>query len=175
MVVTALPARIGPRPTVTSGIPHRQLDQQPERASVRALLTQRVLGDLPAGVHLAPSGISVPGARALVLDDDVPRGPDEAFLVGREFAHLHPAPDHSLHLTLPETTAREAVAAGWGEPHPLVATGEVPATTVMVYAPRTPDEVEIVCGLVQESHRFASAPTPPTPRSTAMTPDEMRS
>ncbi len=160
MVVTVLPARRGPRPTVSSEIPHRQLDQQPPHADVRALLTRRLLGELPPGVHLAPSGISVPGARALVLDDDVPRGPDEAFLVGREFAHLHPAPDHSLHLTLPETTAREVVAAGWGEPHPLVATGEVPATTVMVYAPRTPEEVEIVCGLTHRSHRFARTPTP---------------
>lgn len=158
--MTALPARAGPRPTVSSGIPHRQLDQQPEPAALRALLTRRVLGDLPTGVHLAPSGISVPGARALVLDDDLPRGPDEAFLVGREFAHLHPAPDHSLHLTLPETTARQVVAAGWAEPHPLVATGEVPATTVMIYAPRTPEEVEVVHDLVQESHRFARTPTP---------------
>ena len=157
--MTALPARAGPRPAVSSGIPHRQLDQQPERVALRTLLTERVLGDLPAGVHLAPSGISVPGARALVLDDDVPRGPDEAFLVGREFAHLHPAPDHSLHLTLPETTARDIVAAGWAEPHPLVATGEIPATTVMVYAPRTPEEVEVIRDLVHQSHRFGSTPT----------------
>lgn len=158
--MTALPLRAGPRPAVSSGIPHRQLDQQPEQDVLRALVIQRVLGELPAGVHVAPSGISVPGARALVLDDDVARGPDEAFMVDREFAHLHPAPDHSLHLTLPETTARDVIAAGWAESHPLVSTGEIPATTVMVYAPRTPEELEVVRRLVHQSHRFARTPIP---------------
>ena len=44
-----------------------------------------------------PSRISVPGARALALAPTEPTGPPEAFLIDREFAHLHPAPDHSLH------------------------------------------------------------------------------
>jgi hypothetical protein len=37
-----------------------------------------------------PSAISVPGARALWLQDDVPTGPQEAFMTGREFVHIHP-------------------------------------------------------------------------------------
>jgi hypothetical protein len=43
----------------------------------------------------------VPGARALPFDDDVEAGPDEAFVILREFCHLHPPYDASLHMCLP--------------------------------------------------------------------------
>jgi hypothetical protein len=76
-------------------------------------------------------------------------------LVGREFAHMHPAPDRSLHITLPERRAREAIEAGWAEPHPLVAQDVLPPTHVMVYAPRDDAELEVVYGLVWESYQFA--------------------
>lgn len=158
MVLTPLPRRAGPRPAVSAGIPHRQLDQQPDPAGLRLALVAAVLDNLPAGVHEEPSGISVPGARALVLD--APAGPSAAFLTGREFAHVHPVPDSSLHLTLPEATAQEAVAAGWAEPHPLVATGRVPPTTVLVYAPRTHEEIDVVRHLVDQSYEFARSTAP---------------
>ena len=153
----ALPPRPGPRPRTHRGLPHRQLDQQPPDGAVRAALAARVLA--LAGVAEAPSGISVPGARALVLGDAA-TGPPDAFLVGREFAHLHPPPDYSLHLTLPEQRARAAVEVGWAEFHPLVGEGRLPPTVVMVYAPRDGAELEVVAGLVRESHRFALGPAP---------------
>ena len=46
-------------------------------------------------------------------------------------------------------------AKGWGEPHPLVLSGRLPETTVMVFGPRDTAEVEIVLGLVGVSHQFA--------------------
>ncbi|WP_214368905.1 luciferase family protein [Pseudonocardia sp. H11422] len=153
----ALPARDGPRPMVSHGMPHRQLDQQPP-AEAAADLARRMFDALPPGVHEAPSRISVPGARALVLDDDVPTGPPAAFLVGREYAHLHPAPDQSLHLTLPPDAHDTVVAAGWVEPHPAVVAGQVSAGAVMVYAPRTTAEVDVVLGLLDLSHRYATTP-----------------
>jgi hypothetical protein len=45
---------------------------------------------------------------------------------GREFAHLHPAPDYSLHAMLPTETATDAVEAGWAEPHPVALRGLIP-------------------------------------------------
>ncbi len=68
---------------------------------------------------------------------------------------MHPAPDQSLHVTLPERRAREAIEAGWAEHHPLVAEGRLPPTHVMVYAPRDDAELEVVYGLVRESYQFA--------------------
>ena len=147
-----LPRRAGPQPRTHKGKPHQQLDQQPADEAIRTRLTERVFGLV--GVAEAPSAISVPGARALVLLHP-PGGPPQAFLVGREFAHLHPSPDQSLHLTLPGERAGEAIASGWAEFHPLVAAGRLPPTVVMVYAPRDEAELEIVAGLVQESYHFA--------------------
>lgn len=43
---------------------------------------------LPATLE-APSGISVPGSRALVVEPGRALGPRDAFLIDREFAHVH--------------------------------------------------------------------------------------
>jgi phospholipase/carboxylesterase len=152
-----LPLRSSPRPRTHKGLPHQQLDQQPRDDTIRVRLAERLVA--LQGVAEAPSGISVPGARALVLRDAT-TGPPAAFMGGREFAHLHPPPDQSLHLTLPEQRAREVIQAGWAEFHPLVEEGRLPPTVVMVYAPRDEAELKVVSGLVQESYQFASGRQP---------------
>lgn len=144
--------RTGSPPATTPTNPHTQLDQQPAGSEQRELLAASVFA-LP-GVVERPSLISVPGARALWLAEGA-AGPPEAFLVGNEFAHLHPAPDQSLHLMLPPTLVREAVEAGWAEQHPVARRGLIPANAVMVYAPRNDAEREVVEELVRASHAFA--------------------
>jgi hypothetical protein len=145
--------RVGDRPRATPTNPHTQLNQQPDDLQWVEELTRRVF-DLP-GVVEEPSRISVPGARALVLAPGEAAGPPEAFLIGREFAHLHPAPDHSLHAMLPTETVTEAVSAGWAEPHPVALRGLIPATAVMLYAPRDEAEMDVIESLVRASHAFA--------------------
>src|SRR3954464_6131549 len=142
-----LPSRAGTRPRTTPTNPHTQLDQQPADARLVEELARRAFA--LSGVVEEPSGISVPGARALVLKPDEPAGPPEAFLIDREFAHLHPAPDHSLHAMLPTETVTEAVAAGWAEPHPVALRGLIPPTAVMLYAPRDEEELEAVRAVVR--------------------------
>ena len=149
----ALPPRAGARPRTTPSNPHTQLDQQPDDPRLIDELARRVFA-LP-GVVEEPSGISVPGARALVLAPGEPAGPPEAFLIGREFAHLHPDPDHSLHAMLPLETVDDAVAAGWAEPHPVALRGLIPHNAVMLYAPRDTAELDVIEGLVRASHAFA--------------------
>jgi Family of unknown function (DUF5519) len=148
-----LPARAGDRPRTTPTNPHTQLDQQPTDLRWVEELAERVFS-LP-GVSDEPSRISVPGARALILARGEPAGPPEAFLIEREFAHLHPSPDHSLHAMLPLETAREAIDAGWAEPHPAALAGRIPQTAVMLYAPRDEEELNVIEGLVRASHAFA--------------------
>jgi hypothetical protein len=149
----SLPPRTGERPRTTPTNPHTQLDQQPSDLRWVDELARRVFS-LP-GVVEEPSGISVPGARALVLAPGEPTGPPEAFLISREFAHLHPAPDHSLHAMLPTEAVAEAVDAGWAEPHPAALRGLIAATAVMLYAPRDNAELDVIEGLVRASHAFA--------------------
>ena len=154
---SVLPKRSGSRPRTTPTNPHTQLEQNPERQMVEEL-AQRVFA-LP-GVEERPSAISVPGARALWLQEDVPAGPQEAFLIGREFAHIHPMPDGSLHAALPPAVAQEAVEMGWAELHPVARMGYIPQNVVMIYAPRDAEEIEVVAGLVVEAYRYAGGTAP---------------
>jgi hypothetical protein len=148
-----VPARRGPRPQTTPSNPHTQLDQQPDDPAVRDRLRAE-LAQLP-DVVWRPSGISVPGAVALWLADGRGEGSREAFMIGREFAHLHPAPDYSLHVMVPEALAEELIANGWGELHPVARMGLLPPTAIMVYAPRDDEEVAVVARVVGASHAFA--------------------
>jgi luciferase-like monooxygenase len=148
-----LPRRAGQRPRTTPTHPHTQLDQQPSDPSLADELARRVFA-LP-GVVEQPSRISVPGARALTLAAGEPVGPPEAFLIEREFAHLHPSPDHSVHAMLPHDVAREATEAGWAEVHPVARMGLIPPTAVMLYAPRDEAELAVIAALIEASHAFA--------------------
>ena len=148
----SLPERTGSRPSTTPTNPHTQLDQNPEELVVREL-ARRVFA-LP-DVEERPSAISVPGARALWLRNEVPAGPQEAFMIGREFAHIHPLPDGSMHAALPPELAEEAREKGWAEQHPVARMGYISPNVVMIYAPRHAGEIELVAGLVTESYRYA--------------------
>jgi hypothetical protein len=155
-----LPTRAGSRPRTTSEFPHSQLDQQPvDGQHVEAILAEATTWPSVVG---GLSEISVDGAHALTLDSSSPGGPPEAFMVGREFCHVHAQGDFSLHATLPLPLAEAAERAGWAEPHFLVHTGRAPATVVMVYAPRDDIERDIVMQMVRASYEFAlGAPTLP--------------
>ena len=111
-------------------------------------LIRQTARELP-GVSKTESRVSVPGARAFVLDDASARGPREAFQAGHEFAHIHPPEDGSLHMTLPDDVAEAAYAAGWGEPHPV-------SGTPLIFGPRDEAELEIVWGLLRSSYEYAS-------------------
>lgn len=143
-----VPPRSGPRPAV-SPAPARthwaqsQFSQQapPE---MQEKLVARVL-ELP-GVTLAPSGISVPGARGFFLDYAKFTAP--MFAVN-EFAHIHPDFDGSLHVMASPELCRRIAASGWGELH--ARTDQV----AMVYGPRDDDELETVFSIVDLAYRYS--------------------
>ena len=91
----------------------------------------------------------------MCLSEGLPEGPQEGFMIGREFAHIHPVPDGSLHAALPPEVAEEAVEKGWAEQHPAACLGYILENVVMTYALRNEQEVEIIVGLVEESRRYA--------------------
>jgi len=103
--------------------------------------------------------ISVPGARAAWLDRSLAQGPPEAFIIGSEFAHIHPLPDGSLHAALPPALAEEAIAAGWAEIHPVARRGLIPMNIVMLYAPRDAAELNVVLGLLRAGYEHARGET----------------
>ena len=66
-----------------------------------------------------------------------------------EISHMHNI-DGSMHLTLHPADAALVLANGWGEMHPLAGRGPwVPRGFVMVYAPRTKEEIKVVMDIVR--------------------------
>jgi hypothetical protein len=143
--------RRGPRPRTTPTNPHTQLDQIAPVAMQEALFA-RASG--LAGVVVAGSHVSVPGARAFHLPACRQPAPG-GFMVEREFAHLHPARDGSLHMALPPPIVDAVIENGWAERHPLAGKHGLPNNIVMVYGPRDAGELEIVFALVGASHTGA--------------------
>jgi hypothetical protein len=144
--------RPGPRPETTPSNPHTQVTQNapPE-------LQERVFTFASAlpGVVVGPSAVSVPGARAFHAADPT-EAPPEAFMVGREFAHIHPPSDGSLHIALPPEIVDRVIENGWAERHPLAGRYGLPDNIVMVYGARDEDELAVVEDLVRASHALAT-------------------
>lgn len=146
--------RAGTKPRTTRTNPHTQLDQNATPA-----LQERVFALAAAlpGVVVAASQVSVPGARAFHLPGC--RRPAEAgFMIGREFAHLHPPADGSLHMALPPAIVEQVIDNGWAEYHPLAGQYGLPRNIVMVYGPRDEGELAVVADLVRASHEHACRP-----------------
>jgi hypothetical protein len=146
----SLPKRNGPkpetsRPTRKERKPHKQMTQNAPRSLQEELFERaRQLPHIAIGNSL----VSVPGARAFHLQEGHVHGPREAFQAGREFAHLHPSDDGSLHMTLPPRVYDEVLAKGWGEPHPL-------SGTMLIWGPRDAQELEVVWDLLKVSYAYA--------------------
>lgn len=156
-----IPTRDGERPATTSpNIPHKQQTQNAP-TDLQELLWQRMTA-MPH-VVAGPSPISGPATRAVHLEQGYANGPIEAFAPDgnhSEFGHIHGANDGSLHLTMGRADAEAVVEAGWGEWHPTVLLGVFPPNLVMVYGPRTVDEVETIMAIVERSYRHALGPLP---------------
>lgn len=150
VVEPVLARRVGEPPITTRpnhelAYPHQQVTQI---APIE--LQDRLVARASTLPHVVVGGscVSVPGSRAFRLDEDAAKGPPGAFQCGTEFAHVHPAGDGSLHLTLPPSIYAEALDKGWGEPHPI-------SGTMMLFGPRDRRELETVWQLLLSSYRYA--------------------
>jgi len=149
-----LPQRAGKKPATTPSNPHMQLDQQPTDNKII-----EELQDWAFALHYISkenSQISVPGAQAMCLAPNKTCKACNAFMIGTEFAHFHPHPDYSLHLSLPLNDAKTVIEKGWGEIHPVVQKGWLPANFIMLYAARNEEEVELSKLIIQHSYDFAT-------------------
>jgi hypothetical protein len=81
-------------------------------------------------------------------------------MIRREFAHIHPLLDGSLHAALSTELAQEALSKAWAEQHPVARMGYIPQNVVMIYAPRDAQEIEVVARLVVETYHYASGVVP---------------
>ena len=61
-----------------------------------------------------------------------------------------------MHVKLSAEDAKAVVDAGWGEEHYLVTQGRYPSGLIMVFSPRSDEELEITKQIVARSYMFAT-------------------
>jgi phospholipase/carboxylesterase len=131
-------------------VPHRQLDP---------LVIPSVIGDLHERVFALPEvepreSLLVPGATAIWIRPDILIGRPECIVAGREVAHIHL--DGSLHAVLPLGLIPDAESAGWVEPHPWAGVQPGFEAFVLIFSPRSSEEVDVAFDLVVEGLRFVT-------------------
>jgi len=119
---------------------------------LQAELLRRVSA-LP-GLDIRPTVIGMFGAKGFWLLEDVQLARPEVIYHGREYAHLHT--DGSLHASLPPKRAFEAVAAGWAIRHPSAQYHDRLEGFVLLYTPRTPEELDITFQLIVDGYNFVT-------------------
>ncbi|MFF0869944.1 luciferase family protein [Nonomuraea sp. NPDC003560] len=151
----SLPTRAGDRPRTGPSVPHVQLSQN-SPGEIREQLAQWMSTRLP-GTEIRPSEVSEPGSLAFFLHQDAVPPQGAVLLPPRlvaEFAHVHV--DGSLHMALSQEDQQELIAKGWGERHPLYSPT---INVVMLYGPRSPQELETARSVVAASYRYATGRT----------------
>lgn len=160
----SLPVRDGPRPRIVSRtMPHRQVPYksgtvaegvEERTANMAATFAARY----PDILELRPSRSEGYSADGIYVRESLPTVNVECRdqrLIGTEVAHAHPA-ENSLHVWLSEADAKVVVAKGWGQRFPLPG---IPRGWIMVYAPRTMEEVDVVERFVEAGIAWVSGVT----------------
>ncbi len=145
------PMREAPRPETTNGVPHLQIGLDPVPELTDAFLAH--VSTFP-DVSLGPTRVSLPGAVGFQLASNAKIARADAIVGGREFAHMHP--DGSLHASLDPKVAQLAVDAGWAIPHPWADQRAGWGGFVMIYTPRSDQELAVVMSLVELSYEFVT-------------------
>ena len=144
-----LPPRAAP-PGVTSGeVPHQQLNAESTPEVIDELFSRIFEASI---LDNRPSILGMQGTRAIWLSEEVPITRQECVPAGREFAHIYP--NGSLHAVVPFGRLSGAVATGWAEPHPFAGQVRGFETFVMLFAPRSSGEVDVIVQLILESVDF---------------------
>ncbi|MBY6364604.1 luciferase domain-containing protein [Rhodococcoides corynebacterioides] len=144
-----LPNRRGPRPrTNPDPIPQRQLDQV---CPDLAIETRKIFDAAAASrswVDWRRSGFENHHDALTAL---TPRTHiDTTRRTRGEIAHIHPS-DGSMHMVFSGRDAAQILDKGWGERHGLAGRGPLPITYLLIYAPRSADELRVVAILLDAS------------------------
>lgn len=145
----ALPTRSGTRPLVQGIAPQRQQTQRSDEKLYRKLVARmKSYAQEPANMLVERTSCFEKNSSGLFASSPITR------TCGGEICHAHPS-DGSLHLTLHPADAKAMIENGWGERHPLAKGGWfrrfVPREFVLIYAPRTEKDLEVVMQIVAAS------------------------
>jgi len=150
-----IPERNGPRPKFGwACIPQRQIDQFPSNEMKAALVADfdRISRENPTLVEVALSP-NEKRYNALVMHHDIPTPHEAAKVAKREIVHIHRFKDFSMHVVLAPKDCKLVIEKGWGERHP-VSGRSLPKEYLIIYAPRTAEELRVVGQIIRASVGF---------------------
>lgn len=163
--LTDLPTRTGARPTIAPfAIPHRQTDQHNTTAirEKQKALFDAVVAQNKSLVHVQKSYFEKHND-AVFLNDSTKGNQTVVTATHAEVGHLHPT-DGSMHFSLSPSDTKEVLEKGWGELHGLAGQiykpgSQLPATYMMVYSPRTEDELVTIKKILEAAILYSSLRT----------------
>lgn len=145
-----VPERRGGRAQIARQYPCAQLTQADRPTAQDEVLA--LVGGWP-GVTVAAVRHNIPGCKALLLDDSLALGQGEAFIMGREFAHVRA--EGSVHTALAPEWAEPLLRQGWGQVHPLALYGLIQPQSLVFYAPRDEDELGVIERILIAAYSYA--------------------
>ncbi|EAW14005.1 uncharacterized protein ACLA_070370 [Aspergillus clavatus NRRL 1] len=164
--LSSVPVKARERPVVgPHAVPQRQLTEFPN-GSIKEKLIQEFVAFVARNPHLvrmANSGLEL-HADALFVAETLPEGPTLQETNG-EIAHIHRLKDSSVHVTLAPADCKKVIESGWGQRHALSGVSvpraltlgrkiALPAEYVLIYAPRTEEEVAFVMEVIGASVKY---------------------
>lgn len=153
-----LPEREGPRPSILKFMaPNRQTSQTTgeEMHKLLAKAIDELVTTHSAHVVVKTSVLEKSGD-ALLLSDNIATPHTIAKKTKREIAHVHTgvgSGDYSLHLCLSPTDCKQVITKQWGERMTLAGT-LMPQEYLIIYTPRTEEEVAVVKAIVDAAIAF---------------------
>lgn len=148
----------GERPTILKWMaPNRQSSQftGEEMHKLLAKAIDELVKEHAAHVVVKTSVLEKSGD-ALLLSDNIKTPHTIAKKMSREIAHVHTGTgsgEYSIHLALSPTDCKEVITKRWGERMTLAGT-LMPQEYLIVYTPRTMEEVAIVKSIVNAAIAF---------------------
>jgi hypothetical protein len=145
------PLRRGSRPKTMPGPLHIQCSGHGDPQYL-----EQLVADVLSWPHIEPAP-SLGDSRKTIpirLEEMAATSDPSAFMSAREFARvLLAAP--TIYLALPLVAAHWAIVRGWAEPHYLRSFGLMPAGAVVVYTPKSSEELAVCYSLFAAAYHFA--------------------
>ncbi|GJJ06857.1 hypothetical protein Clacol_001053 [Clathrus columnatus] len=161
----ALPIRTGRRPTITwFPVPHRQINQLASTVQTEKInqTLRNVLEEKEAMVELRRSEHET-HLQGLFVKKEVLASNEGPIKTRREcygeIAHIHSGFDFSFHVILSPQDCKQVIdkGEGWGERHSCSGRLKgLPKEYLLIYAPRTQTELDVVTDIVRAGADFLS-------------------
>lgn len=152
-----LPVREGPRPTIAPfAVPHRQMNQHNDTI-IRAL-QKKIFDDEVANsnnILIYKTSYLEKNSPGIFLKDSASGNQTIVPISHAEVGHIHMF-DGSMHIILSPSDTKEVIEKGWGELHGLAGQGRAAKTYLMIYSPRTEQELQITKLILEAAVKYAT-------------------